>query len=153
MTGTERLGFDYANEFIDDVFGDVYGEKSSTAARQRLWNALASAYSGGRTQQPDDALRVAAREAATLAENIAAHIDDLGGSGGDTVRSIASILKAALDAAPWEPSEEMVERAVGVFLFRAPDAYGLNSRMRAALRAAFSPGGSPSGTGQQQTGR
>lgn len=38
------------------------------------------------------------QEAASLAEDIAAHIEDLGGSGGDTVRSIASILHAAIGA-------------------------------------------------------
>lgn len=48
--------------------------------------------------QGDSALRAAALEAAILAENIAAHIDDLGGSGGDTVWSIASILHTAIDA-------------------------------------------------------
>jgi hypothetical protein len=49
-----------------------------------------------------DVLRLAstARAMAQLAEDIGAHIDDVGGSGGDTVRGIAASLHAAL--APWE---------------------------------------------------
>ena len=59
----------------------------------------------------ESALRAAAQEVAGLAESIADHIDDMGGSGGDIVRSIASTLKSALGGAPWEPSEDQVERA------------------------------------------
>ena len=96
--------FRYARAFYDEA--EATGPAEFERNRQAIIDVIALAYRDGRAsaRAGESALRAAAQEVAGLAESIADHIDDMGGSGGDIVRSIASTLKSALDGAPWEPS-------------------------------------------------
>lgn len=94
------------------------------------------------TQQPDDALRVAAREALDWLDRCLVY-GNLPQDKDDAVVAFMGRLRGVLKGAPWEPSEEMVERAVewmrqvpvwdeGELM---PDAWP--NLALAALRAAF----------------
>lgn len=129
--------FRYARAFYDEA--EATGPAEFERNRQAIIDVIALAYRDGKAsaRASESAFRGAAQEAATLAENIAAHIDDLGGSGGDTVRTIASLLQAALDGAPWEPSEEQVERAAKAIERWDADDHPYGVMARAALKAAM----------------
>lgn len=97
-----------------------------------------------------DAEHAALRAAALLAA------DQLSVADEGYARAIGRTLKAALDATPWEPSEEMVERAAKAMLRHDGDEWSFDGGLsdpnfepirksyrlaaRAALKAAFSPG-------------
>ena len=105
-------------------------------------------YGAENAQQPDDALRVAALRSAL--ERVVASYLDVTVSDSSRPFQMYRIAKNALETdapadAPFEPSEEMVERAVEAMRQvpvwdggeLMPDAWP--NLARAALRAAFSP--------------
>lgn len=130
----------------------VYGYAETQDIGQAICDAVNAA------QQPDDALRVAAQETIRAIADYFNASSPLGrGEALTHLDEAGSALKAALDGAPFEPSEEIVARAVewmrqvpvwdeGELM---PDAWP--NLARAALRAAFNSGESPSGTDQRPT--
>lgn len=67
--------------------------------------ATREAYAAAVREQAGGGLRAAAQQAVTDFRNYASHIDDVGGSGGDTLRASADALECALVATPQGSNE------------------------------------------------
>lgn len=138
----------YARAFYDGT--EATGPTAFEGNRQAIIDVLALAYRDGRaSQQPDDALLAAAQEARQGLEMMLA-ASMVGARDYDAMEwrraanQVFELLRDALDGAPFEPSEEMVERAVEAMIDSAEETdlreLPVEARRfaRAALRAAFS---------------
>ena len=94
--------FRYARAFYDEA--EAAGPAEFERNRQAIIDVIALAYRDGRAsaRAGESALRAAARR-------LLASATPMEGTDGEWDAAIAQV-RAALDGAPWEPSEEQVER-------------------------------------------
>ena len=141
--------FRYARAFYDEA--EAAGPAEFERNRQAIIDVIALAYRDGRAsaRAGESALRAAAQElvrARRLAGRCARGVAST--QEGNQLLTLLNHLKAALDGAPWEPSEEQVEQALSGWFSALPNwreqlslsanaVSDLQSRARAALKAAM----------------
>lgn len=145
--------FRYARAFYDEAEAAGTGPAEFERNRQAIIDVIALAYRDGRAsaRAGESALRAAAREVMKSYEAYVA----LGSARGiDSAGSPPKLedqwdeydymmipawrrLKSALDGAPWEPSEEQVERAAKAIERWGADDHPYGVMARAALKAAM----------------